>query len=279
MARPLLCFTRIFTNRQWCIEAREISIVRTRTIIKCIELELIGAIVIIQPVGDVGGREVIERQCSEEFAEMFKSKYGNGNDRRGVGFGPKTAQVILNLNDGFIFVPSTSSTMQAPVTKIELLIDINIKDHWEYYQRRSHHNLAERQNNLLQVTLDQAGKKINVLTPAWLLRQKIYQWVDRADDIMVDTTVKTKQDWKNIDTLTSILVKMKEKCYMTSAEDKDVLKKFVMQSRVDLGEEFTSVVWSPEVMGDWGNVLWVQILMMQVGFIVLGLLKEHFWDE
>jgi hypothetical protein len=247
--------------------------------------------IIIQPWEKVCAVDVNEWLCSGNgrFAQDFRAK---------PGFGPKKPQIILripsenqDLNDGTgvnttSFVIKRGPQKKAPGLGIgekldpktgikykELLIDLNIYDHYTCPSLRSSYDLRLPQNNRFVQTLPSSPfprQKIYLLNAAWLLKQKIKLWNERE---------RKFDDWNDVKTLIEVLQRQGNKLVLREEEDREELVKLVSRSQGDPTSNLRQAIVCPEVLGPWWEVGWVRGLLGVVLVFVVLLVNEELSSE
>ncbi|KAI9875800.1 MAG: hypothetical protein M1830_007991 [Pleopsidium flavum] len=119
----------------------------------------------------------------------------------------------------------------------EILVEVEIFD-VEAWPNRPQYNLNNPQN--ARITLNVSGKPVYVLSPAWLLREKILAQKQR------EGSKKEETDIADIETLVQIAG---DKDLVIEGEDLVEALKELLQKRPDLKADLERVIKCPELLG------------------------------
>lgn len=171
-------------------------------------------------------------------------------------FGPTQIQIVVRNGQG---------------DEKDILIDLNIYDHWSSPDRRVETDLSRRGNERMAImNLEQ---KIYLMNASWLLKQKIRLCGERGRH-------KKWDDRQDIGTLCDVLAIMgrRVKYHVGNEEDMRDLGRLVEVWEGDF-EVLRSGVECPEVLGPWWEVWWIRWSATIVGICILLMVAEVWESE
>lgn len=197
--------------------------------------------VLIQPYPKFSALEVTQLLCDEKYKDDFLVTRRNGTE---------VPKIIVKRPGGD--------------RRGDIYVQFEVVDHYVCYEKRPAYDFRRSGNETVLVNIGSGS--IPLLTPQWLLRQKISEWNSR------NTDQDRRNDEIEIRTLVDVIALREcSKMRVRGQTETDELRMLVMGMNNDDPRVLGSVVDCPEVFGPWWRVSWavgIWVIAAAVVFVV-----------